>query len=457
MSVQDPTEQLWGGETTKAVANFPVSGERVPVAVVRWLGPRQGRRRARQRRARPARRRRWRSGSPPRPTQIAARRARRPVPDRRLPDRLGHVVEHERQRGHRRRSPATARTPNDHVNMGQSSNDVFPSAVHLAALDEATNRLLPALERLERSLRRQGRGVRRHRQGRPHAPDGRRAGHARPGVRRLRGAGPARARARVATRCRRSRRSRSAAPRPAPGLNTHPEFAAKVRERLSADIGLDVRAPEDPFEAQGNRDALVELSGALKVIAVSLTKIANDLALMGSGPRAGHRRAVPARAAEGLLDHAGQGQPGDPRGRAAGLRAGDRQRHRDHRRRPPGPVRAQRADPADRAQPAAVDRAARRRRASCSPRSASTASRRTSPAARPRPRARSRSRPRSTRTSATTRRPRSSRTRRRAAARCARSRASTASTRRRSTRRWTCAGSPRARPRADDRGREASR
>jgi fumarate hydratase, class II len=71
------------------------------------------------------------------------------------------------------------------------------------------------------------------------------------------------------------------------GLNTHPEFAARVRERLAADTRLDIRAPEDPFEAQGNRDALVELSGALKVIAVSLTKIANDLALMGSGPRAG--------------------------------------------------------------------------------------------------------------------------------------------------------------------------
>jgi fumarate hydratase class II len=71
------------------------------------------------------------------------------------------------------------------------------------------------------------------------------------------------------------------------GLNTHPEFAAKVREKLSADTGLEINAPEDPFEAQANRDALVELSGALKVIAVSLTKIANDLALMGSGPRAG--------------------------------------------------------------------------------------------------------------------------------------------------------------------------
>jgi fumarate hydratase class II len=71
------------------------------------------------------------------------------------------------------------------------------------------------------------------------------------------------------------------------GLNTHPEFAARMRERLSGELGLEVRAPEDPFEAQGSRDALVELSGALKVVAVSLTKIANDLALMGSGPRAG--------------------------------------------------------------------------------------------------------------------------------------------------------------------------
>ena len=71
------------------------------------------------------------------------------------------------------------------------------------------------------------------------------------------------------------------------GLNTHPEFAAKVRERLAEDTGLEISAPLDPFEAQANRDALVELSGALKVVAVSLTKIANDLALMGSGPRAG--------------------------------------------------------------------------------------------------------------------------------------------------------------------------
>jgi len=71
------------------------------------------------------------------------------------------------------------------------------------------------------------------------------------------------------------------------GLNTHPQFARRVRRRLAAQTGLKISAPEDPFEAQANRDALVELSGALKVLAVSLTKIAGDLALMGSGPRAG--------------------------------------------------------------------------------------------------------------------------------------------------------------------------
>src|SRR4029079_18646123 len=71
------------------------------------------------------------------------------------------------------------------------------------------------------------------------------------------------------------------------GLNTHPEFAARVRDRLVADTGLPILPPADPFEAQANRDGLVEASGALKTVAVSLTKISNDLRWMGSGPRAG--------------------------------------------------------------------------------------------------------------------------------------------------------------------------
>jgi fumarate hydratase class II len=71
------------------------------------------------------------------------------------------------------------------------------------------------------------------------------------------------------------------------GLNTHPEFAERVRERLAREAGLTILPPADPFEATAARDALVEASGALKTVAVSLTKIANDLRFMGSGPRAG--------------------------------------------------------------------------------------------------------------------------------------------------------------------------
>jgi fumarate hydratase class II len=176
--------------------------------------------------------------------------------------------------------------PNDHVNMGQSSNDVFPSAVHLAALAESTDELLPALEQLEAAFARKASEF--HdivKSGRTHLMDavpvtlGQEfsgyAAQVRLGARRVRNALPQVAQIPLGGTA------------TGTGLNTHPEFAAKVRERLTEATGLDIRPPEDPFEAQGNRDALVELSGALKVIAVSLTKIANDLALMGSGPRAG--------------------------------------------------------------------------------------------------------------------------------------------------------------------------
>jgi fumarate hydratase class II len=176
--------------------------------------------------------------------------------------------------------------PNDHVNMGQSSNDVFPSAVHLAALDDATNRLLPALDALEQALQAKAEEFKDIvKAGRTHLMD------AVPVTLGQEFAGYA-AQVRLA-----ARRVRGALPQVAQiplggtatgtGLNTHREFAARVRARLTEAGELEIRAPEDPFEAQGNRDALVELSGALKVIAVSFTKIANDLALMGSGPRAG--------------------------------------------------------------------------------------------------------------------------------------------------------------------------
>ena len=176
--------------------------------------------------------------------------------------------------------------PNDDVNMGQSSNDVFPSAVHLAALDEITNDLLPALQRLAESL--QAKAAEFDdvvKSGRTHLMDavpvtlGQEfsgyAAQVRQGY------------DRVGSTLERLGQVPLGGTAVGTGLNTHPEFAANVRRRLAEETGLQISAAADPFEAQAARDSLVETSGALKTVAVSLTKIANDLRLMGSGPRAG--------------------------------------------------------------------------------------------------------------------------------------------------------------------------
>src|SRR5919107_592702 len=285
MSVQEaPQAELWGGETRKAVDNFPISGERVPVAVVRWLGRIKG---------------------------AAARvNADLGLLDGGLAQRIAAAGDEIAEGRHDGQFPVDVfqtgsgtssnmnaneviatlagegAHPNDHVNMGQSSNDVFPSAVHLAALDEATNRLLPALERLERSLAAKAEEFKDIvKSGRTHLMDAvpvtlgqEFAGYA---------AQVRLGRARVADALPHVAQIPLGGTATGTGLNTHPEFAARVRALMKEATGVDAQPPADPFEAQGNRDALVELSGALKVVAVSLTKIANDLAIMGSGPRTG--------------------------------------------------------------------------------------------------------------------------------------------------------------------------
>ncbi len=277
-------QELWGGETRKAIANFPVSGEPIPVPVARWLG---------------------------RIKAAAARvNAELGLLDADMAERIAAAADRVAagelddqfpidvfQTGSGTSSNMNANEviaslagedvhANDHVNMGQSSNDVFPSAVHLAALDEATHDLLPALERLAAAL-----GAKAVefddvvKSGRTHWMDavpvtlgqefGGYTAQVREGVARVQDALP------------RLGKIALGGTATGTGLNTHAEFAGRVRDRLVQETGLTISPPADAFEALASRDALVETSGALKTVAVSLTKIANDLRFLGSGPRAG--------------------------------------------------------------------------------------------------------------------------------------------------------------------------
>jgi fumarate hydratase class II len=176
--------------------------------------------------------------------------------------------------------------PNDHVNLGQSSNDVFPSVIHIAAINLLQKQMIPGLKNLYHALRTKGKEFRPILKiGRTHLQDATPirlaqefGGYARQvqlGIRRIQKAmeslyelplgGTA-----VGT-----------------GINTHPFFAKKAISMLNERTGERFHEAVDHFEAQGTKDALVEMSGALKTVAVSLIKIANDIRWMGSGPRCG--------------------------------------------------------------------------------------------------------------------------------------------------------------------------
>jgi fumarate hydratase class II len=278
------TDKLWGSETDKAVANFPVSGEPIPASVARWLG-----------RIKAAAARAngdlglLDAGMAERIAAAGDRVAAGEFDDQFPIDvfqtgsgtssnmNANEVIANLAGDGHH---------ANDHVNMGQSSNDVFPSAVHLAALDQAVNDLLPAMEKLAGSLEAKAAEFADViKSGRTHWMDAvpvtlgqEFAGYAaqvRQGIARVHDALP------------RLGQIPLGGTAVGTGMNTHAEFAPRVRALLQTETGLPITGPADPFESQAARDGLVELSGALKVVAVSYTKIANDLRFLGSGPRAG--------------------------------------------------------------------------------------------------------------------------------------------------------------------------
>lgn len=288
-----PAEALYGAQTARAVRNFPISGLRFPRSFIRALG------------------------------LIKKHAARVNTGLGRLPDDLGGAIEQAAQEvlegawddqfvvdifqtgsgtsTHMNANEVVARRatqllaagdqvlrvhPNDHVNRGQSSNDVMPSALHIAAMEEMQHGLIPALRGLEGDLRERAAAFAEVLKiGRTHLQDatpmrvgqelGGHASQVAHGLKRIERAGAALDELPLGGTA------------VGTGLNTHPDFARLVIEGLARETGLNLREAEDHFEAQSVRDAWAEVAGLLKTVALSLAKIANDLRWLGSGPRCG--------------------------------------------------------------------------------------------------------------------------------------------------------------------------
>lgn len=282
--MSSPQTPLWGAETEKALANFPISFQPIPRDVVRWLGRIKA----------AAALVNGELGLIDNELAIRIARAATEVAEGRH-DAEFPVDVFQTGSGtssHMNANEVIARLagddvhPNDHVNVCQSSNCVFPSAVHMAAVDVAVNVLVPALNRLAATFEEKSREFDEVvKAGRTHMMD------AVPVTLGQEFGGYAAQIRKAARRIDAVLESLAEIPlggtATGTGLNVHPEFAGRVRERLAAETGLPVRAPADTFEATGARDGLVEASGALRSAAVSLLKIANDLRLLSSGPRTG--------------------------------------------------------------------------------------------------------------------------------------------------------------------------
>jgi fumarate hydratase class II len=286
-----PADALWGASTQRAVLNFPVSGERFPRRFIQALGIIKGACAATNVELEVL----------PKEFEEPIRQAAQEVADGLLDAQFVLDVfqtgsgtstnmnanEVIANRAMQIREGSGSRIhPNDHVNQSQSSNDVIPTALHVAARQALHEDLLPALGRLRDALRRKAREFDRVvKIGRTHLMDAtpvrlgqefagyarqvelgmERVAQARDGLAELALGGTA-----VGT-----------------GLNCPAGFSARTIARISEATGLEYREAEDHFEAQGARDAAVQASGALKAVATALFKIANDIRLLGSGPRCG--------------------------------------------------------------------------------------------------------------------------------------------------------------------------
>jgi fumarate hydratase class II len=287
-TVRVPAEARWGAQTQRAVENFPVSGQPIERALIEALGHIKA----------AAARVNGRLGVLDAEAAVAIAHAADEVAaghwDAQFPVdvfQTGSGTSSNMNANEVIASLAAERLgrpvhPNDDVNASQSSNDVFPSAIHVAATAAVLRDLVPALEVLAAALERKSvEFATVVKAGRTHLMDatpvtlgqefGGYAAQIRHGVERLRSSLPRLAELPLGGTA------------VGTGINTPPGFAPAVIAELAAVTGLPLSEARDHFEAQGARDAIVETSGQARTVAVSLTKIANDLRWMGSGPRAG--------------------------------------------------------------------------------------------------------------------------------------------------------------------------
>ncbi len=285
--LQVPSDALWGAQTQRAVDNFPISGLPMPRAFIRALG------------------------------LIKATAAEVNFALKTLDKKTAQAIvtaslevaegKHDRhfpidvfQTGSGTSSNMNANEvianlaskggakvhPNDHVNYGQSSNDVIPTAIHVSAALGVHEKLLPALEHLAKTLERKAQSLKGEtKTGRTHLMDampvrfdqelGGWAQQIKNGIARIKACGP------------RIQALAQGGTAVGTGINAHPQFGRKFAQALSKRTGVRFTPSPDYFESLSSQDAAIELSGQLKTVAVSLLKIANDLRWMNSGPLAG--------------------------------------------------------------------------------------------------------------------------------------------------------------------------
>ncbi len=292
--IDAPADRYWGAQTQRSLQNFRIGGERMPVPLVRALGI--------QKRAAAAANLKLGVLDPK--LGAAIMEAADEVIDGRLADHFPLVVW---QTGSGTQSNMNANEvianraieklggtmgsktpihPNDHVNMGQSSNDSFPTAMHIAAADEIVRSLVPALEYLRTALDAKADAFQDIvKIGRTHLQDATPltlgqefSGYAAQvsyGIGRVKGALP------------QLYRLAQGGTAVGTGLNAKPGFAEAFAEEVAAFTGLPFVTAENKFEALATHDSLVDVHGHLNTLAVSLMKIANDIRLLGSGPRSG--------------------------------------------------------------------------------------------------------------------------------------------------------------------------